>query len=95
MLITIFKRINMFLGAHGVQQVPPMPPEKVREFQLSNRFNRWPRRKRPMNYKMRYNFQDQTFAAKLITPPKSTYKLRLNGLCHIPGTFYEARSVKF
>ena len=42
-----------------------------------------------------HNFQDQTSTAKVITPPKSTYKLGLNGICHIPGGFFEARSVKF
>ena len=40
-------------------------------------------------------FQDQTFTAKLITPPKSMYKLVLNGLCHMSGQFYEGRSGKF
>ena len=31
----------------------------------------------------------------MITPPNSIYKLGLNSLCHIPGTFYEARTAKF
>ena len=44
---------------------------------------------------MSHSFQDQTFTAKVITPPKSMYKLGLNGLCHMPGQFYEGRSGKF
>ena len=63
-------------------------PIEVRELQLSMRLNRRSQRETPMNHKISHKFQDQTFTAKLITPPKSTYKLRLNGLCHIPGTFY-------
>ena len=33
-------------------------------------------------------FEVQAFSAKLIIFPYSTYKLGLNGLCHIRGTFY-------
>ena len=78
-----------------VQLGPEGLPVKVRKFSCFYLPNGGSRSQRPMNHKIRHNFQDQTFTAKLITPPKSTYKLRLNGLCHIPGTFYWARSAKF
>ena len=78
-----------------VQLGPEGLSVKVRKFSCFNLPNGGSRSQRPMNHKISHKFQDQTFTAKLITPPKSTYKLRLNGLCHIPGTFFWARSAKF
>ena len=95
MLLTMIKLINMFLGAHGVEQVPPIPPEKVRGLQMSNRFNRQPRRETPMNHKIQHSFQDQTSTAKVITPPNSTHKMPHYELLHTSGTFFWARWWKF
>ena len=67
----------------------------MREFFCYDLLNGELRRQTPMDLKIWNNFQDQTFTAKLITPPKYMYELRSNGPCEIPGTFYVARSAKF
>ena len=85
----------MLEGVFGVHQAPPMPPKKVRKFCSFDPLNGELRRQTPMDLKIWNNFQDQTFTAKVTTPPKYMYELRLNGLCEIPGTFYVARSAKF
>ena len=67
--------------------------EKSPWIRTVSHFNRRSRRVKPINHKMKYNFQDQTLTEKLNTPPKS--KGWSNGLCQIPGNFYEARTAKF
>ena len=87
--------IHTYLRGLRVQEAPRMPPKKVRKFWCFDPLNGESRRVKPINHKMKYNFQDQTLTEKLNTPPKSMYKGWSNGLCQIPGNFYEARMAKF
>ena len=76
------------LGGFRVQQAPPIPPKKVRELQLSKRFNRRPRREMPMNHKTSLHSEAVADIENPIILPKSTYKVGLIALSHMSGHFY-------